>query len=106
MALINPGNGERPFLEGGNDAITTPWGGQFTIGEDLRGKPPEMVIMVYWVDGNGRPHCQFEKPPDQEAFTLFQSLVIAAILATLALASRTFRIRKRLLKERQETPDR
>ncbi len=105
MALINPGNGEKPFVEGGNHAIATPWGGQFTIGEDLRGEPPEMAIMVYWVDGDGQPHNQWEKPkPDQKSFTLFDALVIAAILVMLALVSRTFRVRRRPLQESQETP--
>jgi general secretion pathway protein G len=62
QALINPGQGEKPFLEGGNDAIMTPWGGQFTLSEDQRGDANEMVILVRWVDADGRQHNQFEKP--------------------------------------------
>ncbi len=61
QALINPGAGEKPFLEGGQDAITTPWGGQFQLGEDQRGDANEMVILVRWVDGDGRQHNQLEK---------------------------------------------
>jgi type II secretory pathway pseudopilin PulG len=53
-ALINPGNAEKPFLDGGDDSIMTPWGGQFTLREDRRGQPPEKVILVHWVDGDGK----------------------------------------------------
>jgi prepilin-type N-terminal cleavage/methylation domain-containing protein len=60
-ALIDTRNAEKPFLEGGDDSIVTPWGGQFTLSEDRRGQPPEKVILVYWVDGDGKKHNQFEK---------------------------------------------
>jgi type II secretory pathway pseudopilin PulG len=103
MALINPGNGEKPFIEGGNDAITTPWGGQFTIGE-TESDPSELAIVVRWVDGDGQPHNHFEKPkPDQKSFTLFDALVIAAILVMLALVSRAVRVQRRPLQESQDT---
>src|SRR5271166_647656 len=52
QALINPGQGEKPFLEGGQDAITTPWGGQFQITEEMRGDANEQAIVVKWVDND------------------------------------------------------
>jgi len=61
QALINPGPGEKPFLENGADAITTPWGGQYQMSEDRRGDADETVILVRWTDGDGHPHDNLEK---------------------------------------------
>lgn len=56
MALINPGQGEKPFLEGGADAIKTPWGGEFAISSQQRGDSNEVAIIVSWQDGDGQQH--------------------------------------------------
>jgi general secretion pathway protein G len=61
QALINPGQGQKPFLEGGNDAITTPWGGQYQISTANRGDSAEVVFLISWQDGDGNQHNFPEK---------------------------------------------
>jgi len=56
QALVNPGAGEKPFLEGGNQAITTPWGNPFGISEGQRPDSGEMIFIVSWQDGDGNTH--------------------------------------------------
>ena len=56
QALINPGQGEKPFLEGGMDAVRTPWGGEYTIGSQQRGDSNEIAIVISWQDGDGNAH--------------------------------------------------
>jgi prepilin-type N-terminal cleavage/methylation domain-containing protein len=58
-ALIHPDNGEKPLLEGGKEAIVTPWGGHFTLRED-QDSHKKLAIMVRWVDGDGKQHDQLE----------------------------------------------
>jgi general secretion pathway protein G len=56
QALINPGQGEKPFLEGGNTAIQTPWGGLYTITVQQRGDSAEYAFVISWTDGENQPH--------------------------------------------------
>lgn len=51
--LINPGGGQKPYLEGGNEAIMTPWGGQYSLSQQQRGDSSEVAIVVSWADGDG-----------------------------------------------------
>jgi general secretion pathway protein G len=53
QALVNPAPGERPLLEGGMEALKTPWGGDYQIQAVQRGDSNETVILVQWQDADG-----------------------------------------------------
>lgn len=55
QALINPGQGEKPFLEGGNEAVMTPWNTPYVINPQQRGDSAEYVFYIQWNDGDGNP---------------------------------------------------
>ncbi len=61
QALINPGQGEKPFLEGGMSAIQTPWGGVYTISTMQRGDSNEVAFVIGWTDGDNQQHTYPDK---------------------------------------------
>lgn len=56
QSLVNPGNGEKALIEGGTEALKTPWGGDYQFKGEQRGDGNEQVVVITWEDGDGNPH--------------------------------------------------